>query len=125
TRELSRLWQLKSSHEESKEIIRNVAPHLSSSDRKPDPSKVTSGFLYFCAKKSVSRADAQSLLEPLQHASLQSQVVFANLLKDFHSRMPDGIWLSPQDRFLQYSALGALCHRLTDAEERAYEAASA
>jgi hypothetical protein len=124
TRELSRLWQLKSSHEESKEIIRNVEPHLSSSDRKLEPSKVTSGFLYFCAKKSASPADAQSLLEPLKHASLQSQVVFANLLKDCHSRMPDGIWLSSQDRFLQYSALGALCHRLTDAEERAYEAAA-
>lgn len=122
-RELSRLWQLKSSHEESKEIVRNIGPHLSPSERRPDPSNITSGFLYFCAKKSVSAADAQSLLEPLQRASLESQVIFANLLRDSHSRMPDGLWLSAQDRFLQYSALGALCHRLTDAEERAYEAA--
>jgi hypothetical protein len=57
-------------------------------------------------------------------ASLASQLVFANALRDLHGRMPDGIWLTTKERLLQYTVLGALCHRLTEAEERFYEESS-
>ena len=56
---------------------------------------------------------------------LGGQLVFANALRDLHGRMPDGIWLTPKERLVQYTVLGALCHRLTEAEERFYEESSA
>jgi hypothetical protein len=121
TAELKKLWQLKSVHEETKELVRITEPHMSRSERKPEPLKLTVTFLYYCGKAIVSAGDAQGLLGPLEGASLGSQVVFANALRDLHGRMPDGIWLTPKERLLQYTVLGALCHRLTEAEERFYE----
>jgi hypothetical protein len=121
TKELSKLWQLRTSHEESKEAVVNIEPHLLPSEKKIDPLQVTTDFLHFCSKSAVTPTDTQTLLGPLRSASPASQAVFANLLRDLHLRLPDGIWPSPKERFLQYSALGALCHRLTEAEERYYE----
>jgi hypothetical protein len=121
TAELKKLWQLKSAHEETKELVRITEPHLSKSGRKPEPLKLTASVLYYCGKAVVSPGDAQSLLGVLEGASLASQLVFANALRDLHGRMPDGIWLTPKERLLQYTVLGALCHRLTEAEERFYE----
>jgi hypothetical protein len=124
TAELKKLWQLKSVHEETKEVVRITEPHLSKSERKPEPLTLTVSFLYYCGKAIVSPGDAQSLLGLLGGASLASQVVFANALRDLHGRMPDGIWLTTKERLLQYTVLGALCHRLTEAEERFYEESS-
>jgi hypothetical protein len=124
TAELKKLWQLKSVHEETKEVVRITEPHLSKSGRKPEPLKLTASVLYYCGKAVVSPGDAQSLLGLLEGASLASQLVFANALRDLHGRMPDGIWLTTKERLLQYTVLGALCHRLTEAEERFYEESS-
>jgi hypothetical protein len=121
TSELKKLWQLRSAHEETKELVRITEPHMPKSGRGPEPLKLTASVLYYCGKAVVSPGDAQSLLGLLEGASLASQVVFANGLRDLHGRMPDGIWLTPKDRLLQYTVLGALCHRLTEAEERLYE----
>jgi hypothetical protein len=121
TSELKKLWQLKSAHDETKELCRITEPHLSKSDCKPEPHQLTTSFLYYCGKSTVGPNDAHSLLGKLKEARLGSQVVFANALRELHGRMPDGIWLAPRDRLLQYTALGALCHRLTEAEERSYE----
>jgi hypothetical protein len=121
TAELKKLWQLKSVHEETKELVRVTEPHMSGSERKPEPLRLTVSFLYYCGKAIVGPGDAQSLLGLLEGASPASQVVFANALRDLHGRMPDGIWIAAKDRMLQYTVLGALCHRLTEAEERFYE----
>jgi hypothetical protein len=121
TAELKKLWQLKSAHEETKELVRITEPHLSQQNQKPEPLKLTTSFLYYCGKPIVSPGDAQSLLDLVVGASPGSQVVFAIALRDLHARMPDGIWLTSRERMLQYTALGALCHRLTEAEERFYE----
>jgi hypothetical protein len=122
TSELKKLWQMKSAHEETKELCRVTEPHLSKSACNPEPLKLTVSFLYYCGKTSIGPGDTQLLLGALREASLESQVVFANALRELHSRMPDGIWSVVKDRLLQYTALGALCHRLTEAEERFYEA---
>jgi hypothetical protein len=125
TAELKKLWQLKSAHEETKELVRITEPHLGKSARKPEPLKLTVSILYYCGKAAAGPADAQSLLGTIEGASLGSQVVFANGLRDLHGRMPDGIWVTPKERLVQYTVLGALCHRLTDAEERFYEESNA
>jgi hypothetical protein len=125
TAELKKLWQLKSAHEETKELVRITAPHLAKSARKPEPLRLTVSILYYCGKAAVGPADAQSLLGTIEGASLGSQVVFANALRDLHGRMPDGIWVTPKERLVQYTVLGALCHRLTEAEERFYEESNA
>ena len=124
TAELKKLWQLKSAHEETKELVRITEPHLAKSARKPEPLRLTVSILYYCGKAAVGPADAQSLLGTIEGASLGSQVVFANALRDLHGRMPDGIWITPKERLVQYTVLGALCHRLTEAEERFYEEAN-
>jgi hypothetical protein len=121
TAELKKLWQLKSAHEETKELVRITEPHLPKSARKPGSLKLTASVLYYCGKAVVGPADAQTLLGLVEGASLAGQVVFANALRDLHARMPDGIWLVPKERLLQYTVLGALCHRLTEAEEQFYE----
>jgi hypothetical protein len=125
TAELKKLWQLKSAHEETKELVRITEPHLAKSARKPEPLRLTVSILYYCGKAAVGPADAQSLLGTIEGASLGSQVVFANALRDLHGRMPDGIWVTPKERLVQYTVLGALCHRLTEAEERFYEESNA
>jgi hypothetical protein len=125
TSELKKLWQLKSAHDETKELCRITEPHLSKSGCKAEPQQLTASFLYYCGKSTVGPGDAQSLLGIIKGASLGSQVVFANALRELHGRMPDGIWLASRDRLLQYTALGALCHRLTEAEERFHEESGA
>jgi hypothetical protein len=121
TIELKKLWQLKSVHEETREAVRNTEPHLSKSELRPDLLRLTAYLLHYCAKSTVNASDAQQLLGPLEAASLASQVVFANSLRDLHNRLPDGIWLEATERLLQYDALGTLCHRLTEAEDHFYE----
>lgn len=125
TAELKRLWQLKSALDETAELVRVTEPHISEPGRRLEPLGLAASLLHYCAKSIVGPREAQSLLDPLAGASLGSQVVFANALRDLHGRMPDGIWLAAKDRLLQYTALGALCHRLTEAEEQLYEAGNA
>jgi hypothetical protein len=125
TVELKRLWQLRSVYDETNELLRITEPHLSKSDTKPELTKVTGSLLYYCAKLTVGPQDAQLLLGSLERCSLESQLVFANALRDLHSRMPDGIWPAITERLLQYNALGELCYRLTEAEERFYEQSKA
>ena len=118
---LKKLWQLKSVHEETKEAVRTTEPHMSKSEQAPDPLRLTAFLLHYCGKSDVNGTDAQQLLGPLEAASLASQVVFANALRELHNRLPDGIWPNATERLLQYDALGTLCHRLTEAEDRFYE----
>jgi hypothetical protein len=125
TSELKKLWHMKSAYDETKELCRITAPHLSISGCKPDPRPLTILFLRYCGKTTVGPRDAQTLLELVKEASLQSQVVFANALKELHGRMPDGVWTTTTNRLLQHATLGTLCHRLTEAEERLYEAEAA
>ncbi len=121
TVELKKLWQLKSVYDETKNLIHITESHLSKSDPRPAALKLTASLLFYCGKLTVSFQDAQSLLGALEKCSLESQLVFANALRDLHGRMPDGIWAAFTERLLQYNALGELCYRLTEAEERLYE----
>ncbi|GMP12224.1 hypothetical protein TM239_64850 [Bradyrhizobium sp. TM239] len=124
TAELKKLWQLRSAYEDTRELLRLTEPHLPRFELRPEPIKLTSVLLLFCAKPVVGPSDSRALLGPVANAALASQVVFANGLLDLHSRLPDGIWSNAKERMLQHLALGALCQRLTDEEERFYEETS-
>lgn len=125
TRELSRLWQIRSCYEEARDVAIQIAPHIRRTELCPEPLQITVKMLYFCSKSGVNQNDTIGLLGNLQGNSFQSQVVFANCLRDMHTRLPGGIWPSLKDRTVQYSALRVLCDRLADAEERAYAEAAA
>ncbi|PDT90818.1 hypothetical protein CO669_07530 [Bradyrhizobium sp. Y36] len=124
TSELKKLWQLRSAYDDTRELLRLTEPHLPRFEWRPEPVKMTSVLLLFCAKPVVGPSDTRVLLGPVASAVLASQVVFANGLMDLHSRLPDGIWSNAKERMLQHLALGALCQRLTDEEERFYEESS-
>lgn len=124
TSELKKLWQLRSAYDDTRELLRLTEPHLPRFEWRPEPVKLTSVLLLFCAKPVVGPSDTRVLLGPVATAVLASQVVFANGLMDLHSRLPDGIWSNAKERMLQHLALGALCQRLTEEEERFYEQTS-
>lgn len=119
TCELSRLWQLTSSHDEVKEVGLLVESHLGRRAKTLNVVELTTEMLSFCSKTIVNQTNASKLLTYVRHAPLQGQVVFANCLMELHSRLPDGIWLSTKDRLVQYSALRILCDRVAEAEEQA------
>ncbi len=124
TSELKKLWQLRSAYDDTQELLRLTEPHLPRFEWRPEPVKLTSVLLLFCAKPVVGPSDTRALLGPVAGAVLAGQVVFANGLMDLHGRLPDGIWSNAKERMLQHLALGALCQRLTEEEERFYEETS-
>lgn len=88
-----------------------------------DPGDLASRMLHFCAKPVVKLEDARQLLGRMSGASPESQVRYANGLRDLHGEAPDTVMPGPQARPQQSATLMALLDSLVAAEEEALPSA--
>ncbi|MEN3386706.1 MAG: type secretion protein [Hyphomicrobiales bacterium] len=124
--ELQKLKKISSVLTGAAEVIRLTDRLLPRAERsRVNSVQLTSLVLHFSAKPAVNLADARLMLGPLERASPESQVMFANALRDLHSVLPDELMPSAQARLQQNATIGALLNQLVAAEEAAYEAQAA
>ena len=124
--ELGKLKKVRSVFEAGADFLRRTERILAPAERGlADPKQLASRLLNFCAKPTVNLADARLLLDPLEPASPESQVIFANGLRELHAEVPDDVMPSAEARLQQCAALGTLLNHVVAAEEAYYESREA